>query len=132
MSKAETADTQLKGTAMSSITRRPGEGEAFIRDNRTVTIKVDLPELSIHEVDFEPSFEVAPHTHGHVDTLYVVEGQIEILGDEEPQILGPGALHAAPTGVKHGFRNPGPGRATVLVFHAPDGGFSNVIRQTTT
>jgi quercetin dioxygenase-like cupin family protein len=115
---------------MAAIISRPGEGERYIRDNRVVTIKVDLPELSIHEVDFDPTFEVSPHTHDHVDTLYVVEGEIEFLDGNCVVRAGPGTLLAAPAGAKHGFRNPGPGRARILVLHAPDSGFAEVIRST--
>ena len=105
-------------------------GERYTRSNRTITIKVDLPELSIHELEFDPSFEVAPHTHDHVDAMFVLDGEVEILGLTEPRKICSGALFAAPAGTPHGFRNPGPGRARVLILHAPDGNFSRLIRET--
>ena len=37
---------------------RPGEGERFERENRAVTIRVDLPDLSVHEIEFDATFEV--------------------------------------------------------------------------
>lgn len=113
---------------MDAITHGPDEGERFVRDNRIVTIKLDLPQLSIHEIDFDPSFEVAPHVHDHVDALYVLDGEVELTDGDTAFRVGPGTLHAAPPGTRHGFRNPGPGRARIVVFHAPDGGFADLVR----
>lgn len=108
----------------------PEDGERFTRDNRIVTIRLDLPQLSIHEIEFDTSFEVAPHSHDHVDAMLVLDGEIELLGDAEPRRLGAGTIVAAPAGVRHGFRNPGPGRARILALHAPDGGFAAMVRAT--
>ena len=119
-----------KAGAPAPIIRRPGEGERFQRSNRTVTIKADLPHLSIHEIEFDTTFEVAPHTHAHVDAMLVLDGEIELLGGTRPERIGAGTVVAAPPGTPHGFRNPGPRRARLLILHAPDGGFSEQIRQT--
>ena len=40
----------------------------------------------------------------------------------------PGTWYSAPTGFRHGFRNPGPSRARVLNVHTPDGGFTGRVR----
>jgi quercetin dioxygenase-like cupin family protein len=109
---------------------RPGDGERFDRENRAVTIRIDLPELSIHELEFDTTFEVRQHTHEHADTMYVLEGHVEFLSGEDAVRAGPGTLIAAPPGARHGFRNPGPDPARVLILHAPDGGFSEMIRRT--
>ncbi len=107
----------------------PGEGERFVRDNRTVTIKVDLPELSVLEIEFDDTFEVPPHTHDdQIDGFYVLEGQVEFVSGEEIVVGGPGTLFVAPRGARHGFRNAGSGRARVLNFHVPDAGFADWIR----
>jgi len=119
-----------KGGTLRPIISGPGDGERFIRENRTVTIRLDLPELSIHEIEFDTTFEVAGHTHTHLDVMYVLEGQVEFLDADDIVRVGPGSLIAAPPGARHGFRNPGPGRSRVLVLHAPDGGFAQVIRDT--
>lgn len=113
-----------------AIICRPGEGERFVRSNRTVTIKADLPQLSIHEIAFDSTFEVPPHTHVHVDAMLVLDGEIELLSGAEIIRVGPGTVVAVPPGTRHGFRNPGPGRARLLTLHAPDGGFAAVIRAT--
>jgi quercetin dioxygenase-like cupin family protein len=115
---------------MGAIISRPGDGERFVRENRVVTIRVELPQLSIHEIEFDTTFEVALHDHDHVDTMYVLAGEVEFLDGDHVVHAGPGTLLATPAGAKHGFRNPGPGRARVLVLHAPDGGFSKLIRDT--
>jgi quercetin dioxygenase-like cupin family protein len=109
---------------------RPGDGERFDRENRAVTIRIDLPQLSIHELEFDTTFEVARHTHEHVDTMYVLDGEVEFLAGDAVVRAGPGTLFTAPPGAPHGFRNPGPDDARVLILHAPDGGFAEMIRQT--
>jgi mannose-6-phosphate isomerase-like protein (cupin superfamily) len=42
---------------------------------------------------------------------------------------GPGTFFSAPRGVKHGFRNPGPGRLRVINIHAPNTGFVERMRR---
>jgi quercetin dioxygenase-like cupin family protein len=107
------------------IVSGPGEGERLERSDRVLTVKVDLPQLSATEIEFEPSFRVDQHTHGdHVDAFYVLEGEVEFLLADGPRRAGPGTLVAVPPGVLHGFANPGPGRARLLNFHAPDAGFA--------
>ncbi len=116
---------------MGSIVSRPGEGERFERDNRVVTIRIDLPDLSVHEIEFDTSFEVSLHSHDdHVDAFYVLEGELELTVGDDVVRVGTGTLIAEPRGVMHGLRNPGPGRVRILNFHAPDAGFADVIRGT--
>jgi hypothetical protein len=50
-------NTCSRAPTVAAIVRPPGEGERFERANRVVTIKVDLPDSSIHEIEFEPTFE---------------------------------------------------------------------------
>ena len=123
-------NTSSGAPTAAAIIRPPGEGERFQRANRVVTIKVDLPEISIHEIEFDPSFEVPPHTHTHVDAMLVLDGEIELLGEMCGRRVGPGTVVALPAGTQHGFRNPGPRRARLLILHAPDGGFTAMVRAT--
>src|SRR5262245_37036001 len=114
---------------MAGVVSGPGDGERFERENRTITIKADLPEVSALEIEFDPSFEVRPHRHAdHADTFYVLEGEVEFTVEDEVVRAGPGTFVAAPPGTLHGFRNPGPGRARVLNVHAPDAGFAASVR----
>ena len=107
-----------------AIVSGPGEGETLERDDRTLVVKADLPQLSAIEIAFDPSFRVEQHTHDdHVDAFYVLEGEVEFLLDDGPRRVGPGTLVAVPPGVVHGFANPGPGRARLLNLHAPETGF---------
>jgi quercetin dioxygenase-like cupin family protein len=123
-------NTCSRAGTVAPVVRPPAEGERFERANRVVTIKVDLPEISIHEIEFDPTFEVPPHTHDHVDAMLVLDGEIELLGDMRGRRVGHGTIVAAPAGTQHGFRNPGPGRARLLILHAPDDGFSAMVRAT--
>ena len=58
-------NTNRHAPTLAPIVRPPGEGERFERANRVVTIKADLPEISIHEIEFDSTFEVPPHAHDH-------------------------------------------------------------------
>ena len=115
---------------MTAIISHPGEGQRFVRHNRSVTIRVEFPQLSVHEIEFDVTFEVAEHRHSHVDAMYVLAGTVEYRSDGTTARAGPGTLLAAPAGTSHGFRNAGPDVARVLVFHAPDGGFADLVRST--
>ena len=113
---------------MDPIVSMPGDGERFERENRTLTIRIDEPQLSVIEIEFDDTFTVDPHTHDdHVDAFYVLEGDVEFTVGNETRRAGPGTLLAAPPGAWHGFRSAG-GKARVLNFHAPDAGFADSIR----
>ena len=106
----------------------PDDGERHERDNRTITIRVDLPGLSINEIEFDETFVVPPHEHDdHVDAFYVLDGEVEFTVGEDTILAGPGTLLAAPPGARHGFRGVR-GTARVLNFHAPDTGFVASLR----
>ena len=113
---------------MDPIVSRPGDGERFERANRTLVIRIDLPGLSVVEIEFDDTFSVDPHTHAdHVDSFYVLEGEVEFTVGDDTVRAGPGTLLAAPPDTRHGFRSTG-GTARVLNFHAPDAGFADSIR----
>jgi quercetin dioxygenase-like cupin family protein len=110
------------------IVSGPGDGERHARHNRTITIHVDLPGLSILEIEFDETFTVPPHVHDdHVDAFYVLDGEVEFTVGETTTVVGPGTLLAAPPGARHGFKGVR-GKARVLNFHAPDAGFVASIR----
>jgi quercetin dioxygenase-like cupin family protein len=111
------------------VVARGGDGERFDRGNRVVTIRFDLPHLSLVEIEFDPSFEVPRHTHDdHVDSFFVLDGAVEFTHGDETLTASPGTFVAAPPGTQHGFRNPGTARARVLNLHAPDAGFAASVR----
>jgi quercetin dioxygenase-like cupin family protein len=108
----------------------PDGGERFDRGNRVVTIKAELEQLSVNEIEFDSSFEVPPHSHeDHVDAFYVLEGEVEFSVGDEVVRAGPGTVVAAPPGTVHGFRYRGSGRARLLNLHAPDAGFAAAVRR---
>ena len=128
-----------RGTRPStSTTRRPTaagrsptpSSPASTRPRRSVTktslhrILCDLPQLTAIDMTFEPEFEgVDPHTHGdHVDSFYVLEGQVEFRVGDEPRVAGPGTFVAAPPDTVHGFRDAGPEPIRFLNLHTPPGG----------
>ena len=113
---------------MDPVVSRPGDGERFKRENRTITIRVDQPGLSVFEIEFDETFAVDPHTHDdHVDSFLVLDGEVEFTVGDDTVRAGPGMLIAAPPGTRHGFRSAA-GTARVLNFHAPDAGFADSIR----
>ena len=115
-----------------AIVVAPGSGERFDRGDRVVTIVADLPQVCVAEIEFEQSFEVPLHLHDdHVDSFYVLEGEVEFLLADGPVTVGPGTFVAAPPGVLHGFRTNGPGRARMLNLHAPGSTFARAVRRQT-
>jgi quercetin dioxygenase-like cupin family protein len=107
----------------------PGGGERFDRGNRVVTLRGDLPQLSVNTIEFDASFEVPPHRHDdQVDSFYVLEGEVVFTLGEETVRAGPGSFVSAPPGTVHGFRTDGPGRANVVNLHTPDAGFAGFVR----
>ena len=105
----------------------PGEGERV--GERGHRVLSDLPQLEALELSFGPDFEgVDPHTHpDHVDSFYVLEGEVEFRVDE-PRLAGPGTFVVAPPETVHGFRPLGPEPARFLNLHAPPGGFVDRLR----
>ena len=111
------------------VLARAGDGERFDRGNRIVTIRFELPQLSLVEIEFESSFEVTPHVHDdHVDSFFVLDGLVEFVHGDETVQLGHGEFFAAPRGTRHGFRSANGERAHLLNLHAPDAGFAGSIR----
>lgn len=109
----------------------PGEGERVPRGARYHRVLAEVPELEAIELRFGPEFEgVEPHTHpDHVDSFYVLEGEVEFTVGEETFKVGPGTYVAAPVGVVHGFRPIGERELRMLNVHAPNTGFVKRLRR---
>ena len=110
----------------------PGEGERFERENRELVIKGELPQLSVLDLTFHPGWKgVEPHAHDdHVDTFFVLDGELELIAGDAVEQIGPGSFVAEPLGARHGFRgNTGPGPIRLLNIHAPDAGFAAAVRR---
>jgi quercetin dioxygenase-like cupin family protein len=106
-----------------------GDGERVAREHRYHTILAELPELEVIELRFGPDFEgVDPHSHAdHVDSFYVLDGEVRYEFAEQSMLAGPGTFVSAPLHVTHGFRPVGPAR--VFNMHAPDAGFAGRVRR---
>lgn len=112
----------------------PGEGEAIPGEHRDFVVKAERGEFEVIELTCDPEFPaVPPHVHEkHTDSFFILEGEIEFTIGEETVRAGPGSFVAAPPGIRHGFRNPGPGRARILNVQAPSGGFVGRVRRAAT
>lgn len=114
---------------MASRVLGPGEGET-IRPG--FEIKVGRPELVLTEAIYQPGDQGPdPHVHhDHVDSFFVLEGQLEwrVGPGLEPHTGGAGTFVSVPRDVLHTFHNPGPGEARFLNLHSPGLGFERYLR----
>jgi quercetin dioxygenase-like cupin family protein len=113
-----------------AIVLGPGEGEELAGPRRELRVKYEGSEFEVLEFWCEPGFgPIEPHVHeNHVDSFYVLEGEVEFTIGDETRRVGPGTWVAAPPGVHHGFSIPGPDNAHFLNIHAPGRGFIASIR----
>jgi mannose-6-phosphate isomerase-like protein (cupin superfamily) len=107
-----------------------GEGEPLSAEQRELLVKAVRPELDFLEYDVGPGYEgPGPHYHErHVDSFYVLEGELEFTVDGEIVRAAAGTYVLVPPRVVHAFTNPGPGRARFLNVHAPETGFVELLR----
>jgi quercetin dioxygenase-like cupin family protein len=119
------------GSESEAVVVPPGEGERLIGRERVAYIKASSPPLTLSLFELAPGFEgPPPHTHDdHVDSFYVLDGEIELQVGEEAVRAGPGAFVAAPPGIVHTFTRPGPKGASLLNMHTPDAGFADFLRE---
>ena len=106
-------------------------GEILERPGRRAEVKVGREELVVFEFEMAPEMNGAgPHFHKqHVDSFYVLEGELEVMVAGETQHARPGDfVHIAP-GVVHSFKNSSPERARFLNVHAPGMRFDEYIRR---
>jgi quercetin dioxygenase-like cupin family protein len=128
--RGDTYDPPEDGGEGEAVVVPPGDGERLTGEERVAYIKASLPELTLSVFELQPGFEgPEPHRHDdHVDSFYVLEGDIEFVHGDEAVRAGPGTFFAAPPGIVHTFTNPGPAGARLLNMHSPDGGFADFLR----
>jgi uncharacterized cupin superfamily protein len=119
--------------AARTVLLRPGDGETiFDQPERTIRILADCDELALTWFRYEPGQEgPEPHVHRrHTDAFYVVDGELELgLGPEVTRLTGAaGSLAAAPPNVVHTFRNGSDETVVFLNIHAPNMGFTEMLR----
>ena len=106
-------------------------GEVLERPGRRAEVKVSRDELVVFEFEMAPETDgTGPHFHKqHVDSFYVLEGELEVTVADETQHAHSGDfVHVAP-GVVHSFKNSSPERVRFLNVHAPDMRFDEYIRK---
>ena len=110
---------------MDPVALPPGEGEQ-LGNHRVLA---ELPEYEAIVLSYDTDFEgVDPHTHDdHVDSFFVLEGEVELFLEGEWRRYGPGGFVAVPRNVVHGFRPAT--RMRVLNIHAPNVGFIARLRE---
>jgi quercetin dioxygenase-like cupin family protein len=109
---------------------RPREGERLDANDRIATIKVGREELALIEFELHAGFEGPdPHSHDdHVDSFYVLEGEVDFLVGNEWTRLPARSFVAAPPGVRHAFATKDGQQARLLNIHAPSTGFHERLR----
>jgi quercetin dioxygenase-like cupin family protein len=101
----------------------PDEGEQFPAGPFAITTRVSGAQtggaFELYRLSLGPA-TVDYHVHQTMDeTIYVLEGDIEFRVGAERFTRPPGSVAFVPRGTHHGFTNPGPGRATVLLLFSP-------------
>jgi quercetin dioxygenase-like cupin family protein len=105
--------------------------EVLERPGRRAEVKVSRNELVVFEFEMAAETDgTGPHFHKqHVDSFYVLEGELEVTVAGEMLHAHPGDfVHAAP-GVVHSFKNSSPARVRFLNVHAPGMRFDEYIRK---
>jgi quercetin dioxygenase-like cupin family protein len=129
--RGDTYDPPEEGSKGEGIVVPPAGGERLVGDRRVASIKATLPAMTLSVFELEPGFDgPEPHLHDdHIDSFYVLDGEIEFqLGDETVR-AGPDAYVAVPPNVVHTFTRPGPAGARLLNMHTPDAGFAEFLRE---
>jgi mannose-6-phosphate isomerase-like protein (cupin superfamily) len=111
-----------------AIIAGPDGGERLKRRLLENTIRAETTEVSLFELTFDERWDgVDPHSHDdHVDSFFVLDGEVEFLLGDETARVGAGTYVAAPPHVTHGFRPVAPAR--MFNIHAPDAGFAGRAR----
>src|SRR5262245_8462149 len=106
-------------------------GEVLERPGRRAEVLVAREELVLFEFEMAPETPGAgPHFHKqHVDSFYVLEGEVEFTVDGKTVRVRSGSFVHAPSGIVHSFRNASPERVRFLNFHTPGMRFDEYIRR---
>jgi quercetin dioxygenase-like cupin family protein len=106
-------------------------GEVLERPGRRAEVKVARDEIVVFEFEMAPEKDGAgPHFHKqHVDSFYVLDGELELTVAGEVVSARAGDLvHVEPETV-HSFRNASRERVRFLNVHAPGMRFDEYIRR---
>ncbi len=103
----------------------PAEGEHFSAGPFDITCRVSGAQsggaFEMYRLALGPA-TVDYHVHHTMDeTILVLEGNIAFNVAGETVLRPAGSVAFIPRGVHHGFTNPGPDRASVLIVFSPSG-----------
>jgi quercetin dioxygenase-like cupin family protein len=128
--RGDTFDPPSDVDAADPIVLAPGGGERLLGDERVAIVKAGLPELTLSVFEVSPDFEgPEPHQHDdHIDSFYVLDGEIEFRVEDQTVRAGPGFFAALLPGTVHTFTRPGANGARLLNMHAPDASFLDFLR----
>jgi mannose-6-phosphate isomerase-like protein (cupin superfamily) len=115
---------------MEASVRGPAEGELLRKEGRELRIRALWEEMDLLEYEAGPAYEGAgPHLHKrHVDSFYVLEGELEFTVGGETVRAAPGTSVSVPPGVVHSFTNARRRPVRFLNIHTPECGFVDYIR----
>jgi mannose-6-phosphate isomerase-like protein (cupin superfamily) len=108
-----------------AIVLGPDEGEVLEARGSRMSFKAVAAltdgAFSLMERDLPPAGRrPPPHTHpSTLEAFFVLEGEVEFVLGTRLVRRGPRSFVLVPKGLAHTFGNPGPGRARLLVLHAP-------------
>ena len=104
-------------------------GEVLTRKGRRAEVLVSRDELVVMEFVLERG-GAGPHFHRqHVDSFYVLEGELELTVDGERVRVAPGMFVAVPPETLHSFDHDAPDPVRFLNTHAPGMRFDEYIRR---
>jgi quercetin dioxygenase-like cupin family protein len=106
-------------------------GEVLERPGRRAEVKVARDELVLFEFEMAPETDgTGPHFHKqHVDSFYVLEGELEVtIAGQTSQPRAGDFVYIAP-GVVHSFKNASRERVRFLNMHTPGMRFDEYIRR---
>lgn len=115
------------------IVATASEGERFLVGPFTIVSRVQGPQSGGGFEMYELALGAATidyHVHHKMDeTLCVLEGSIEFNVAGTRFLRQAGAVAFVPRGVHHGFTNPGPAPARVLILFTPSGNQHEYFRE---
>ena len=106
-----------------AVVVQPGEGHV-VGNVEFLARTADTPRFNFSIIEIVAGRELEAHVHDEEDdAFYILEGEMTFFfGDEDEEAVAPpGTFVLVPPGVRHGFRNPGPGPVRMLNVHAPAG-----------
>ena len=93
------------------------------------TFHLSSPEIAIIEIESDFHHGPPPHSHDQeVETLYVVEGELDVVRGSETLAAGKGSFVHFPKGVVHTFKTRSPEGSRILVTIQP-GNLANLFRE---